>query len=124
MNGIHPALAVVVLLAAGCSPPEKGPGIIAARGNEPFWAVSIDGRDAVVRTPDLPDGVKYKDGRWASSSGSPTRWVYRARRSNAEGRWLTLDITDQPCTDSMSGNAFPFTATVSYDEFRADGCAG
>lgn len=116
-------LLVAVLALTGCAAREKGPGVAGARGNEPFWAISIEGRDAVVRTPDHPDGVKYKDGRWTDAPGSPRRWVYRARRSDADGLQLALEVSESPCTDSMSGNAFPFTAAITFSGVRMEGCA-
>ena len=48
------ALAVALL---SCAPPEKGPGVTIARGNEPFWASEVEGPLARIRTPDLPDGI-------------------------------------------------------------------
>ena len=59
---------VVVLLTAvallSCARAENGPPVSKARGNEPFWAVTFDGEEATFRTPDLPDGIKYREGRW------------------------------------------------------------
>lgn len=114
------ALALVTLLA--CTHHEKGPGVTIARGNEPFWAVSIDGNEARLRTPDEPDGIGYRDGRWKRDSvGAP--WTFRARRERAEGLRLELEITEARCTDSMSGAESEFQAVLTVDEKRMEGCA-
>lgn len=93
-----------------------------ARGNEPFWAVSIEGDEARISSPDLPEGMAYRDGRWTRGKSAGT-WEYKARRERAEGLWLELELTEAPCTDSMSGNASPFTAVLTYDGKRVEGCA-
>ena len=117
----HVSVALATLLLS-CAPPEKGPGVSIARGNEPFWAVSVDGSVARVRTPDLPDGIAYYAGRWKRDS-TGAGWVYRARRERAEGLWLTLEISQTPCTDTMSGAESPFRAVLTYDDRRVEGCA-
>ena len=55
--------------------------------------------------------------------GGAAVWVYKARRERAEGLWLELEITEVPCTDSMSGEAFPYTAAVTFEDRHMDGCA-
>ena len=115
------AVALAMLLLS-CAPPEKGPGVTIARGNEPFWAVSIDGPLARIRTPDLPDGIAYHDGQWKRDS-TGAGWVYKARRDRAEGLWLTLEISKTRCTDTMSGDESPFRAVLTYDDKRVEGCA-
>lgn len=111
-----------MLTLLACTHPEKGPGVTIARGNEPFWAVSITGNEARMRTPDEPDGVGYREGHWKRDSvGGP--WTFRARRDRAEGLWLELEITEARCTDSMSGAESPFQAVLTVDEKRMEGCA-
>jgi uncharacterized membrane protein len=107
-----------------CTPAESGPSLKSARGNEPFWAVVFDsaGAGATYRTPELPDGIKYREGRW-KRKGTAAEWVYRARRERAEGLWLELTITEAPCSDSMSGEAFPYKAVVTFEDKRMEGCA-
>lgn len=122
------ALAALALLAA-CAPPESPPpflqnGAITARGNEPFWAIAVTGHEAIIRTPELLDGVPYKDGRWTSAAtAGTTSWTYKARRKTAEGLWITLEVRDEPCTDSMSGESFPRHAFLTMDGRRMEGCA-
>ena len=114
---------LAAMMSGACAPRENGPPIRTARGNEPFWAVSLTGDEATFRTPDLPDGINYREGRW-KRSGTSGVWVYRARRERAEGLWLELEITEAPCTDSMSGEAFPYKAAVTLEDRHMEGCAG
>jgi uncharacterized membrane protein len=111
---------LLVLLA--CGPAEKGPPVTKARGNEPFWAVTFEEPGATFRTPDRPDGIVYRDGRW-KREGTAAKWVYKARRERAEGLWLEVEITEAPCTDSMSGESFPYHAAVTFEDRRMEGCA-
>ena len=66
MNAVHAAypLVLAALAILACAPPEKGPAVQRARGNEPFWAVTFEGEGATFRTPELPDGINYREGRW------------------------------------------------------------
>lgn len=105
-----------------CAPAEKGPGITRARGNEPFWAVTFEAQGATFRTPDRPDGIVYRDGRW-KREGTEAKWVYQARRERAEGLWISLEVSEAPCTDSMSGESFPWRAVVTFEDKRMEGCA-
>jgi uncharacterized membrane protein len=105
-----------------CAPRGKGPAITSARGNEPFWAVTFEGPGATFRTPDLPDGIVYREGRW-KREGSAAKWVYKARRDRAEGLWISLEITEAPCTDSMSGDTFAYRAVVTFEDKHMEGCA-
>ena len=110
------------LILLACAPAEKGPPVTRASGNEPFWAVTFEGPGAIYRTPEIPDGVTYREGRWKRDGSSP-KWVYKARRERAEGLWLELEITQAPCTDSMSGKEFPYTAAVTFENKHMEGCA-
>lgn len=113
---------LLLLPLVGCAPPEKGPPITGARGNEPFWAVTFTGQGATFRTPDRPDGIGYREGRW-KRDGNGAKWVYKARRERAEGLWIAVEVTEAPCTDSMSGESFPYKAVVTFEDKRMEGCA-
>lgn len=87
-----------------------------ARGNEPFWAIDVEGRTLHFATPDLPDGRTLQAQRMAHSSGV-------AFSGTDAGTPFNLDLTRTACTDSMSGEAFEFTATWDYGGQRMHGCA-
>jgi uncharacterized membrane protein len=87
-----------------------------ARGNEPFWAIDVEGDVLHFVTPEMPDGRTLKGARIAHARGV-------AFSGEDEGRPFNLDITRTACSDSMSGDAFEFTATWDYDGQRMHGCA-
>jgi len=87
-----------------------------ARGNEPFWAIDVEGSTLHFVTPEMPDGRTLHGERIVNTQGV-------AFSGEDEGRPFNLAITRTACTDSMSGDAFEFTATWDYDGQRMDGCA-
>src|SRR3546814_703851 len=87
-----------------------------ARGNEPFWAIDTEGDILHLVTPEMPEGRTLKGERIAHVKGV-------AFSGEDDGRPFNLDITRTACTDSMSGEAFEFTATWDYAGQRMHGCA-
>lgn len=87
-----------------------------ARGNEPFWAIDVEGDVLHFVTPEMPQGRTLQGMRIAHAKGV-------AFSGEDEGRPFNLDITRVACTDSMSGEAFEFTATWDYAGQRMHGCA-
>ncbi len=87
-----------------------------ARGNEPFWAIDIEGDTLHYVTPEMPDGRTLVAQRMAHARGV-------AFSGDDDGRPFNLDVTRTACTDSMSGERFEFTATWDYDGRRMEGCA-
>lgn len=89
-----------------------------ALGQEPGWYLEITrgkqiryignyGKDTLV-TP-VPKPQKTQQGQT----------VYKAQ---SEGQSLKVVITNEPCTDSMSGFQFPSTVTVTVDGKTYQGC--
>lgn len=87
-----------------------------ARGNEPFWAIDVEGDVLHFVTPEMPEGRTLQGARIAHAKGV-------AFSGEDEGRPFNLDITRTACSDSMSGDAFEFTATWDYAGQRMHGCA-
>jgi uncharacterized membrane protein len=87
-----------------------------ARGNEPFWAIDVEGDVLHFVTPEMPEGRTLHGRRIAHAKGV-------AFSGEDEGRPFNLDITRTACTDSMSGDPFEFTATWDYAGQRMHGCA-
>lgn len=87
-----------------------------ASGNEPFWAVTADSKTAVLERPG------------ARSVGISVQRLTYARGVEfigvLNGRAFSLNIQAASCTDSMSGQKFPFTARVNANGQRMTGCAG
>ncbi|HEV8694872.1 MAG TPA: hypothetical protein VGQ93_11925 [Lysobacter sp.] len=88
----------------------------AARGNEPFWSVEVDGTVLVWKTPENQEGKILPATRSAHAGGVEFS-------GKDDDKDFTLDINDKPCHDSMSGQAFEFTATWTYAGESHQGCA-
>ena len=87
-----------------------------AQGNEPFWRVEVSGNTAKYQTPQNQSG----------SNVSVSRIVYR-QGVEYIGEWggaaFSLNIRSAECTDSMSGEKFPMTASLRVGTRRSQGCA-
>jgi putative lipoprotein len=105
----------------GCDrlPPD---GELEARGNEPFWHVRVDGTQARLTTPEMRGGVEYSHGKWSRPDAG---WRFEALRTDPTGGsdQLVLELTEERCTDSMSGARYPFKAVLARGGKRAEGCA-
>lgn len=87
-----------------------------ARGNEPFWSINVRGTTLTWITPENPQGTRLSAQRQAS--GDALRYV------GMDGnKAFMLEMVGEACTDSMSGQSFPFTATWLYAGERNPGCA-
>lgn len=89
-----------------------------ARGQEPFWFVSLTGDVATVRTPEELEGVQYAGGRWSVIDG--THWRFDAARG---GEALVLELSLERCADAMSGARYPLKATLTRNGAAMPGCA-
>ena len=88
-----------------------------ARGNEPFWAVRIEGTTLTLLRPDHPDAAYKAPG--ATILPGVASWEAKA----ADGRVLKLRLFVSPCSDGMSDHAYPMTAEVEADGETLRGCA-
>jgi uncharacterized membrane protein len=91
---------------------------VEARGQEPFWYVSVSGEVATVKTPEELDGVEYGDGQWTIVDNS--HWRYEAAR---EGEPLVLELARERCMDTMSGARYPLRAMLTRHGIAMHGCA-
>jgi uncharacterized membrane protein len=114
-------LRIAVPEGEGCLPLLFEDAQVVVSGNEPFWQLRILDDRAVIRTPELPDGVEFGAGRWATEEGF---WVYEAERDFVDGMsFLTLSLYPTPCIDDMSGGRFPWTGFVEWEGQSLVGCA-
>jgi uncharacterized membrane protein len=98
------------------------PGVVEARGNEPFWSVEVYGDSARLRVPLTPGGVVFNRGTWRRLTGG--QWAFEARRGQTGSEeFLELELTESHCADSMSGARYPFRAALIRDGDPARGCA-
>lgn len=85
-------------------------------GNEPFWSLQINNKEIVFNHMDMGKTVyPYQ----APSMQGDTKIFSTA----SNGSRIKITIKNTPCEDSMSGAAFPFTATVERDADTFTGCA-
>jgi uncharacterized membrane protein len=90
---------------------------LAARGNEPFWAVEVSERVMRWKQPDLSAPIEFEAPEAENLDGAER---YRAAADEHE---LELLVEMQPCQDSMSGEMFAFTAKAVLDAREFTGCA-
>lgn len=111
-TAIVPALALAL---AGTLPhlAAAADSAITARGNEPFWSLSLDDKEIQLRTNMGADAVTF---------ATPKPEVSRRYVVQPEG--VTVTVTDRVCTDTMSGMPFPLTVTVEKSDGTLSGCGG
>lgn len=88
-----------------------------ARGNEPFWAVDVAGNTAIYKTPSNQRGQAVRVSRISFAEGVEYIGVLG-------GRPFVVNIRAADCTDSMSGQRFPMSATLTVSGRSETGCAG
>ena len=88
-----------------------------ARGNEPFWSLSLDGTHLTLTRPGQPDLVAETPGG-AIQPGRAT-WIAKA----ADGQQLTVTLYVSDCSDGMSDRRYPMTAEVVLLNESLRGCA-
>ncbi len=91
-------------------------GAFTARGNEPFWSAEVGGNRAVYKTAGNPGGRSVTVNRLVFSQG--VEYV-----GTLDGRVFTVNIRGTACTDTMSGQEFPMTATLTVRGQTLRGCA-
>jgi len=90
---------------------------ITARGNEPFWALAIDGTRFTLTRPDHPELLAEAPGA-AIQPGRAT-WIARG----AKGEQLTVTLYVSECSDGMSDLKYPMSAEVTLLNETLRGCA-
>lgn len=90
---------------------------ITARGTEPFWALSIDGKAFRLTRPDHPDLVAEAPG--AAISGGRAVWIART----PDGQQMTVTLYASDCSDGMSDLRYPMSAEVVLLNEELRGCA-
>ena len=107
------------------SPPGEGQGcsapaptyIVAARGNEPFWAVEVTEARMTWHQPDEPKEVVIEAPQSQDSEGTV------GYTGSGGGHTLELFVDADACRDSMSGAFFAYSARAVFDGKEFKGCA-
>jgi putative lipoprotein len=100
----------------GCDEPAPS-YIVAARGNEPFWAVEVGDSNIVWRQPAEPKEIALGAPQTQDAEGAVR---YHA---SGNGHDLQLLVDAQTCRDSMSGELFAYSARAVFDGKEFNGCA-
>jgi putative lipoprotein len=88
-----------------------------AVGQEPGWFLEIDKEKQIRLVYDYAEHELIT--RVPAPTVKGTSTVYDG---SVESHRLTILITDAPCTDAMSGDAFPRTVSVTIDSRTLRGC--
>lgn len=88
----------------------------AARGNEPFWSVDASGSTAIYKTPENQNGRQVSVNRLFFAQG--VEYV-----GTLDGLVFKLTVRGTDCTDSMSGEKFPMSASLTVRGKTYQGCA-
>ena len=89
---------------------------VVAHGNEPFWAIEVDGDRLLWKTPELPEGRVLVAERRVHATGA-------GYAGNDGGKPFSLVILAEPCSDGMSDRTYDYTATWTYAGQAMHGCA-
>src|SRR6476469_6601308 len=117
-------LAAAVLTLSACetmmppaAPPPMGGEMAAtyrASGTEPFWGLTLDGRQMVFTNV---DGQRV--------AAAQPRAIHGFAGDIYQGRRINLNIIHgQRCSDGMSDRTYPDKVQVSVDGRRYEGCGG
>lgn len=85
-------------------------------GNEPFWSVQVKGNEIIFSTPE--EGPLSYPYQAPQQKGS--RKVFESKAGSST---IRVAIEEVACTDSMSGERFPYTAEITKDGKIYRGCA-
>lgn len=123
---------VALLVGSGCAKDEGGtpagrPAAIPpdtaeyiARGNEPFWAVSVTRAGIVFSEPDRPDGVR---GAYVTPTRRAADMVFRTVLGDSAATPLELTIEEKRCSDGMSDREYSYAAVARVGDRVLRGCA-
>lgn len=100
----------------GCDRPAPD-YIVAARGNEPFWALQVMDDSMIWKQPEAPQEIELGGLQSQDAEGTVS---YRATAGSHAAELL---IDSQACRDSMSGEYFAFAARAVLDGKEFKGCA-
>ena len=104
---------ICAMLLAGCATVPAGDEPFRARGNEPFWTVTVaNGRMTYERAGEPGLSV-----RAPAREGTETGAIWRTPR-------LTVEIMHQRCSDGMSDLVYPASAHATVDGEDLRGCGG
>ncbi|MEZ5571645.1 MAG: MliC family protein [Halioglobus sp.] len=88
-----------------------------AIGNEPGWYIEVRSNHDMLFVSDF--GMQRVV---IPSQGEERAGDVRVFQGNSDVHTLRLEILEQRCADTMSGEVFPNNAVVTFDSIRYQGC--
>lgn len=90
-----------------------------ASGVEPFWGLRVRESSIVFSTPEIPETVfEIVDPAFAGGA-----WVYETVSAGPEPITLRLELSPEPCSDTMLGSIYTWSAKVDIAGEPREGCA-
>lgn len=90
-----------------------------ASGEEPFWHLRVTPQSMTLSTPAGPE-ASFEAAAAAMAAGG---WTYSSESTGPEAVSIIATFRPDPCTDSMSGAVYSWTAEVTVGTERRVGCA-
>lgn len=90
------------------------------KGNEPYWSITME-VDVIIFS-ELGQDKLYFPYRDAQKIDGKVIFKTYIQEGNKSTR-LQLTITEEPCTDAMSGETFPYSVIAEKDGENYMGCA-
>lgn len=103
----------------GCDEPRNA-WEFRARGNEPFWGVVVSNGTILFTQPDEPQQIQFP---YAAPQIAARTRTYSTSTSTPAPHRLDLVLEERRCSDSMSGEIFPWVARATLDGQELRGCA-
>jgi heat shock protein HslJ len=100
--------------------PTRETGPYTARGNEPFWRLDVN--DTAVRWT-TPEQTLLSE-EPAVQAPTPVAPGWRGFSVWISGETLMAEIRPVACQDTMSGQTYPDTVTVTFQGGALEGCGG
>ena len=110
--------ATLAILAglAGCQSVTPAAPRFIALGTEPFWSIAVEPGTLTWSSPESPSGTLFR----ATAKQDGAAIVYSGILS---GQPLRLRIEPGTCSDGMSDQVYPYSATVTRSTEVLKGCA-
>jgi len=115
MTRFAPLAALAVLSGCATVPPAPLPTAYRALGTEPFWSLTLDGREMVFTEANAP-GQRIAQPQPRPIFGFAGE-IYQSPR-------IGVNIVHTPCSDGMSDRTYPDKVQLRVDGRSFEGCGG
>jgi len=115
MKHLPTILLAAALGACATVPPTPAPAVYRALGTEPFWSLTLDGREMVFTEANAP-GQRIVQRQPKVIIGFAGE-IYQTPR-------IGVNIVHTPCSDGMSDRSYPDKVQLRVDGRSFEGCGG